>query len=206
VQPAIRAERGAPLFEPPDARRRRIFSRWDEGIRTDEEGLYSATPEALALWLTQDAKGTVIDGTAGIGCIAIALARNPNVRNVIAVDLDRSRLEMAAHNADVYGVRSRIRFACDDVRSVLARERSDLLVLDPPWGGPNYDRNRVALPDLGMDVASVLERAPPWVKLKLPRSFDPTTLPGAFTFEAAVDSRGVVKFLVATRGRSETAG
>jgi trimethylguanosine synthase len=205
VDPPIRAERGEAFFEPSESRRRRIFSRWDEGIRADEEGLYSATPEALAMWMTRDAVGVVMDGTTGIGSIAIALARQPHVREVIAVDVDADRLAMAAHNAKLYGVSDKIRFVRGDVVDALRMHRVDSLILDPPWGGPDYDRTRTGLDDLPMNVRRVMDVSPPALVLKLPRSFDPSTLPSTFTFEAAVDSRGVVKFVVATR-RGDSAG
>ena len=50
-------------------RRRRLFSRWYEGIRSDEEGLYSLTPEALAVQMVRGLEGVVVDGTCGLGAL-----------------------------------------------------------------------------------------------------------------------------------------
>lgn len=201
VEPRVRVGKRGPPREDRALRRRRTFSRWDEGIRADDEGLLSATPEALALRLAADLRGVVIDGTCGIGSIAIACARTPGVERVIAVDVDRDRLDMARHNASIYGVADRIDFVCDDLGRVIDRLRGGALVLDPPWGGRDYDRARVALSDLGMDVARILERFSGRVVLKLPRSFDPSTLPGdGWALEALIDDRGIVKLLLARRG------
>ncbi len=202
TEPAIRAGRAAPQREDRSARRRRLFSRWDEGIRADDEGLVGATPEALALRIAQGARGVVVDGTCGVGALAIAYAREPGVTRVIAIDRDRTRLAMARHNAAIYGVEAKVEFVCADVVERTGTVRADLLVLDPPWGGRDYDRERVALEDLGLDVAAVLERFQGPVVLKLPRSFDPATLPaGRWRIEPLVDDRGILKMLIARRER-----
>lgn len=56
--------------------RYRLFSRWDDGIQFDEEGLFSVTPEALALHTSvRCACDVVVDAFAGIGGNTIQLAR-----------------------------------------------------------------------------------------------------------------------------------
>ncbi len=200
TDPPIRKGRRSPHREPREQRRRRLFSRWDEGIRADDEGLLSATPEAIALSIARGAHGVVLDGTCGIGSLAIAYARQPEVKEVIAVDLDADRLAMARHNAAVYGVADRIRFVQGDIEKLVASTRADLLVVDPPWGGRDYDRERVTLGDLSLDLASILARFENEVVLKLPRSFDVSSLPaGGWRFEPAIDERGILKMLVARR-------
>ena len=53
-----------------------LFSRWDHGIQYDEEGLFSVTPEALALHTAiRCSCDVVIDAFAGIGGNSIQLAR-----------------------------------------------------------------------------------------------------------------------------------
>lgn len=106
--PEIRAGRAAPPWRPRGERRRELFSRWAEGIEADDEGLFSATPEALADVIARGLRGTVIDATCGIGAISLALARSPEVDRVIAIDRDPDRLAMARHNAGIYGVSERI--------------------------------------------------------------------------------------------------
>lgn len=202
VEAPIHAGRRPPPREDRRERRRRLFSRWEQGVQADEEGLYSATPEALAEALVRGLGGHVVDGTCGVGSLALALAREPAVTRVTAVDLDPARLEMARHNARIYGVSERIRFVAGDVRALLAGTPCDALVLDPPWGGTAYDRDRVRLGDLGLDLADALRHAPPVVRLKLPRSFEVAELarlPGAWRVRPLVDARGLLKMLVAER-------
>ena len=107
---------------------------------------------------------------------------------------------MARHNAAIYGVEDRIELVHGDAAAVVRERAADALVLDPPWGGREYDRERVALGDLGMDVAATVEAFEGRVLLKLPRSFDPTTLPaGAWTLELLLDDREIAKLLLAER-------
>jgi trimethylguanosine synthase len=214
TEPPIRRGRRPSPREDRDARRRRLFSRWHEGIRADEEGLVGATPEALAQRIASGLRGVVIDGTCGVGSIAIACAREPGVTKVVAVDRDRTRLAMAAHNASIYGVSDRIDFVRGDLLELLGRLRGDTLVIDPPWGGASYDRERVAIEDVPFDLAGAIAAFSGAIVLKLPRSFDVATLPGlssgarspdarfargAWSVEAMVDERGILKFLVARR-------
>ncbi|HJL17766.1 MAG TPA: methyltransferase [Sandaracinaceae bacterium LLY-WYZ-13_1] len=204
TEPPIRPGKRAPQREPRAVRRRRLFSRWDEGVQVDDEGLVGATPEALARRIAEGAEGVVLDGTCGLGALTIAHALEPAVTRVIAVDRDPARLSRARHNAALYGVADRVTWIAGDVIGVLEERRADLLVLDPPWGGRGYARDRVTLDGLrragGLDVAAALARHRGAVVLKLPRSFDPATLPGpGWAVEALVDERGVLKMLVARR-------
>lgn len=198
TDPPVRRGRRPPPREPRAVRRRRVFSRWDEGVRVDDEGLFSATPEALAMRIADGARGVVLDATCGAGALSIALARQPGVERVIAVDVDRARLAMAAHNATLYGVGERIDWVHGDAADVLRARRADLLVIDPPWGGRDYVRDAIDLDGLDMDVRALLDAFAGPVILKLPRSFDARALP-EFAFEALVDERGVLKMLVARR-------
>lgn len=192
-------------FEPMRARRMRLFSRFAQGIAFDDEGLYSATPEALADRIASGLSGVVVDATCGIGAITLALARARRVTRVIAIDRDPARVRMAERNAEIYGVRDRIDFRVGDAIELTRTLSFDALVVDPPWGGRDYDRARVTLDALGMPVAALLALGRPSV-LKLPRSFDVTTLPEGFATEALIDERGVLKMLVARRGVASLAG
>lgn len=57
---------------------------------------------------------------------------------VIAVDIDPVKLELARHNAGVYGVSDRIEFILGDYLLVAPTLKADVVFLSPPWGGPDY--------------------------------------------------------------------
>ncbi len=166
--------------------------------RLDDEGRKSLTPEALALALGERARGLrVIDACAGAGGNAIGFARAGC--KVLAIEINPGRLAMARHNAKLYGVEDRIEFIAGDARSIIPERQADLLFIDPPWG-ERYNKERVTLSDLP-PCQELLDRAAHLPKrwVKVPPSFDPSTLPGyrpqAFFGVAPGDKRRV-KFLL----------
>ena len=117
-------------------RRYDYFSRFDEGIRIDDEGLHTVMPEKAALQqgiLIPDAE-VVLDGFCGVGGLAIAYARLG--KKVIAVDNNVERLAMARNNSNVYGVTEQITFIHGDFFDVAPTVKADAVILDPPWGWP----------------------------------------------------------------------
>eukprot|EP00743_Colponemidia_sp_Colp-15_P006612 GILK01007126.1.p1 GENE.GILK01007126.1~~GILK01007126.1.p1 ORF type:complete len:604 (-),score=108.36 GILK01007126.1:232-2013(-) len=119
-----------------------LFSRFDEGIRLDEEGWFSVTPERLAEHIASRCIGdVVVDAFCGVGGNAIQFALAG--KRVIAVDLDESRLELAQHNAAVYGVADKIEFIRGDFLQVAPSLKADVVFLSPPWGGPQYKDSEV---------------------------------------------------------------
>lgn len=57
---------------------------------------------------------------------------------MIAIDIDPVKLQMAQHNAEVYGVADRIEFICGDFLQLSSSLQADVVFLSPPWGGPEY--------------------------------------------------------------------
>ena len=154
--------------------RHTLFHRFDEGICLDEQGLYSVKPEAIALHVARTLPGdTVLDAFCGVGGSAIGFARAG--RRVLAVEIDAARLEMAKHNARLYGVADRIAFAHGDARDALRTGGFDAVNLDPPWGGPDYYKlPAFRLADFAPDGAELLRLAfatTPHVALCLPKNF-----------------------------------
>ncbi|XP_022089690.1 trimethylguanosine synthase-like isoform X1 [Acanthaster planci] len=119
------------------AQRYRLFSRFDHGIKMDEEGWYSVTPEKIAKHQAQRCRSDlVIDAFCGVGGNAIQLAFT--CERVIAIDIDPVKMECARHNAGVYGVADRIEFIQGDYFLLADHLKADVVFLSPPWGGPNY--------------------------------------------------------------------
>lgn len=120
-------------------RRLDLFSRFDEGIATDEEGLFSVKPERAALRIAERIRGdTILDAFCGIGGSAIAFATRG--KQVISVDTNQARLNMARANARLYGVADRIQFVHGSFPEVIDGFAFDSIYLDPAWGGPEYAR------------------------------------------------------------------
>ncbi|CCJ08227.1 methyltransferase domain-containing protein [Methylocystis sp. SC2] len=140
-------------------RRYELFSKWDEGVETDEVGLFSVKPERFALEIGNLLTGhTVLDAFCGIGGSAIAFARCG--KRVIAVDIDRDRLSIAKHNAEIYGVSARIEFIHADVMEAYADLSFDALNIDPPWGGPEYfKKTRFGWRDFSPNPLPLIQKA-----------------------------------------------
>lgn len=124
------------------AQRHRLFSRFDDGIKLDREGWFSVTPERIAEHLALRVQQSfpeaqlIVDAFCGVGGNAIQFALTG--KRVLAVDLDPVRLDLARHNASVYGVERLIDFVQGDFLDLAPGLRGDVVFLSPPWGGPDY--------------------------------------------------------------------
>ncbi|VDC02843.1 unnamed protein product [Peniophora sp. CBMAI 1063] len=111
----------------------------------------SEVPEHLR---KSDAIFLFLDAFCGVGGNAIAFAKT--CERVIALDISPTRLALARHNAEIYGVADRIEFILADFLSFArtlrptgtgslctdypdpATRKIDVVFLSPPWGGPSY--------------------------------------------------------------------
>lgn len=117
--------------------RYRLFSKFDNGVKLDEEGWFSVTPEILAKHHAQRCgKGTIVDGFTGVGGNAIQFAQKSC--QVIAIDINPKKIGYAQHNARIYGVADCIDFITGDFFQLAPRLKADFVFLSPPWGGPEY--------------------------------------------------------------------
>eukprot|EP00002_Diphylleia_rotans_P037587 TRINITY_DN8412_c0_g1_i1.p1 TRINITY_DN8412_c0_g1~~TRINITY_DN8412_c0_g1_i1.p1 ORF type:complete len:437 (+),score=103.30 TRINITY_DN8412_c0_g1_i1:59-1369(+) len=117
--------------------RYRLFSRYDEGIRMDQEMWYSVTPEKIAQHIAERCRtNVVIDAFCGAGGNSIQFAMT--CQKVIAIDIDENKLRDARHNAQIYGVADKIEFRLGNFLELGPTLEADLIFLSPPWGGPSY--------------------------------------------------------------------
>nr|GLL45560.1 trimethylguanosine synthase-like isoform X2 [Ipomoea trifida] len=128
----------SPMVEKYWLQRFNLFSKYDEGIKMDEEGWFSVTPEEIAARQADRCFGgaVVIDGFTGVGGNAIQFAAKCN--HVIAIDIDPKKIEMARNNARIYGVEEYIDFLTGDFFQLAPFLKGDIVFLSPPWGGPTY--------------------------------------------------------------------
>ncbi|KAF8888111.1 Tgs1 protein [Infundibulicybe gibba] len=137
------------------SQRTRFFSLYSTppGCLLDEEGWYSVTPELIADQIAERCRcDTILDAFCGVGGNAIAFAKT--CQRVIALDTSPTRLALARHNAQIYGVADRIEFILTDYISFAnaylslpssssqnsspSNRKIDVVFLSPPWGGPQY--------------------------------------------------------------------
>lgn len=99
---------------------------------------------------------------------------------VIAIDIDPVKIELAKHNAKVYGVADRIEFIVGDFFKLASKIKADVVFLSPPWGGPQYNQSDVynlekIFPEVGgaklFQTASTIT---PHIAYFLPRNINST--------------------------------
>jgi trimethylguanosine synthase len=134
-------------------RRFNLFSRFDEGIKLDEESWYSVTPEQIAKHIAQRCKcDVIVDGFCGAGGNSIQFAFT--CKRVIAIDIDPKKIALARNNAEIYGVADRIEFIVGDFFQLAPGLKADVVFFSPPWGGPSY------LKEVVYDLESMLLPVP----------------------------------------------
>lgn len=183
-----------------------LFSKFDDGVQMDDEGWYSVTPEAIANHHAKRcASALACDLFAGVGGNAIALANTCG--RVLAIDHNRGRLDMAIHNAEVYGVSERLEFVCGESISLLSNLKADVIFLSPPWGGIDYSRGgkEFSLTDInvaGIDGIELLKRClaiTPHVAVFLPRNTSVEEL-AMFTEEVGIPCEVEQNWIPPVRG------
>ncbi len=156
-------------------KRYELFSKFDEGIQIDETALFSVTPEENALHHAKRFKDQVIvDGFGCVGGNAIAFAQF--ARKVYMIEIDKDRLEMAKNNAEIYGVKDKIQFIHGDYFEEVPNISADSIFVDPPWGGPGYEKiNKFKLDNFSPNGEKVLDLAFkhfPQILMRIPKNFD----------------------------------
>eukprot|EP00939_MAST-03C_sp_MAST-3C-sp1_P000121 g121.t1 len=133
----------------------RYFSRFNEGIRMDDEAWFSVTPERIAEHVAKRCKcDVIVDAFAGAGGNAIQFAKSCG--HVVAVDINPKKVSIARHNATIYGVDDRIEFVVGDFTQVSqgGKLKADVVFLGPPWGGPDYIESQHFSLDEGIRLGS----------------------------------------------------
>ncbi|XP_014474498.1 PREDICTED: trimethylguanosine synthase-like [Dinoponera quadriceps] len=154
-----------------------LFHLFDGGIKLDRESWYSVTPERIAKQIARRCKcNIIIDAFCGAGgntiqfasmcktgtyicCICLRYIsyidyrfRKITFRNeeVMAIDINPEKIELARNNARVNGVEDNITFVVGDFLKMAPALKADVVFLSPPWGGPDYSKHQI------FDINSIL--------------------------------------------------
>jgi trimethylguanosine synthase len=98
-------------------------------------------PSKIAAHIAESApeeKTVIIDAFAGVGGNAIALARSGRWERVFAIEKDPKTMKCAKHNAEIYGVSSKIFWLTGDCFEAISRfsgNKNVVIFASPPWGG-----------------------------------------------------------------------
>ncbi|CAO1433558.1 unnamed protein product [Diamesa hyperborea] len=159
-----------------------LFSMFDQGIRLDRESWFSVTPEKVASFTADRCScDIVVDAFCGVGGNSIQFAKT--CMKVIAIDIDPKKIEMARHNAMVYGVSDRIEFIVGSYFDLVDGLKANVVFLSPPWGGPEYMKKEVIydleeslLPVAASKLMSETRKITDNIALYLPRNSNTSQL------------------------------
>ncbi|UXI16470.1 hypothetical protein NH340_JMT02413 [Sarcoptes scabiei] len=174
-----------------------LFSLFNEGIKLDKESWYSVTPELIAKHIAERLQDNLIrnnpnksrfillDPFCGAGGNVIQFALQPHIEKVIAIDIDSNKIELAKHNASIYGCDHKIEFIVGDFFDIIQHSNCNRIVdvsfFSPPWGGPKYKKKtKFSLNDMSPNGFEILKHASKYLcknfVMLLPRNFDQTEL------------------------------
>ncbi|XP_049848738.1 trimethylguanosine synthase-like [Schistocerca gregaria] len=175
----------------------RIFSRFNEGVKLDAESWYSVTPELVAIHIARrmnealsngratEGEGSpdgyrptiILDGFCGAGGNLIQFSLHSHASSlVIGIDIRPEKVQMARHNAEVYGADGKVEFIIGDYLRIAPRLRAvNAVFLSPPWGGPSYKlKKRFCLDQIvpagGAELIRCAQRASENIAFYLPRN------------------------------------
>lgn len=111
---------------------------WSLALAVDEHTLIPRPEtellvEAALARLPPDLAGRVADLGTGSGAIALAIASERPLLEVVATDASAAALAVAQRNAQALGLASRVAFRRGDWLAPLAGERFDLIASNPPY-------------------------------------------------------------------------
>ena len=156
-------------------------------LRVTPEGLYSVTKridgERLIAFLhgmiPDLGKKTITDATACVGSDTLLFSLH--FKKVETIELKRHNMVALQNNVDVFGASNVTLHEGDATR--IFNWKTDVLYVDPPWGGPDYYKIPclelyIGGQRLDMWIEDVLRRTqrPETIVLKLPRNYNFTRL------------------------------
>ena len=122
-----------------------FFSLFDNGIQMDKESWYSVTPEEISDYISSiipdSLNCSILDGFCGCGGNIISFSKN--FKKVFANDLFESKINMTKNNSKIYNCPDNIVYFNKDYFDLNIDEKIDYIFLSPPWGGPEYKKDKI---------------------------------------------------------------
>ena len=152
-------------------------------LRITPEGLYSVTRrkdgealiEFMVRMIPDMGKKSCTDATACVGSDTLRFSQV--FRSVKSIEWKHDNLVALRHNVRAFGAKNVSVFDGDATR--VFHWKTDVLYIDPPWGGPEYYKQRyvdLRMGEIRLDkwIQEILERhvRPSHILLKLPRNYN----------------------------------
>lgn len=155
-------------------------------IQLTEEGVYSYTKREdgdrtiqFLKRFMNPSKLSILDGTGNIGGDTILFGLHFDT--VHSIEIDPENFKALTHNVGLYKL-TNVHLHEGDTTMIYAEYPSDVLYLDPPWGGPDYKEKKNLDLWLGSHRVDLFLRDsilakdalwnPKWIVLKLPFNYN----------------------------------
>lgn len=122
----------------------------------------------------------ITDATAGVGGNTISFAKN--FKEVVAIEIDKTRYNYLSNNIFVYKLENVILLRDDLINVIPLIDQQDVIFIDPPWGGKAYKKANLLRLTIGdeeietycnMFFDKTKTKCPPkFIILKLPSNYD----------------------------------
>lgn len=114
---------------------------------------------------------SIIDATAGVGGNTLSFANY--FKKVYAIEIDKSRSSMLENNISIYNF-TNIQVINNDFTTIYNNISSEIVFIDPPWGGKDYKKyyrlqlslSGITIEDLCIQITARI------IVLKLPLNYD----------------------------------
>ena len=169
-----------------------IVKRKLKNLQIDNESISYITTPATAKYITdiifeysKQCKFNIekiIDCTGCVGGDTIALATAFKSAKIISIEIDKERCSILQNNIDVYELKNVnvIHNCCIDY--IKKSDMSDVVYIDPPWGGDNYKKSeniKLFIGDMTIEDFTIgifngmfLIGIPKLLVIKLPKNYD----------------------------------
>ena len=118
-------------------------------------------------------KATITDGTSNVGGMIYAFVNDFDKVN--AVEIVEYHCNILRNNLKVYNILDKVDIHCVDYLDISNKLSQDVVFFDPPWGGPNYKKQKLL--NLYLDNIPISKIIKPLLKksivaIKVPFNFD----------------------------------
>ena len=124
-----------------------------DNIMINKQGIYSLTKINDAHKITNIiskyidiSKSTLLDATAGIG--GFILNMHTHFKFIYGYEIDKTQYTLLQHNCDIYGI-TNVKLFNENYMQNINKNKADVILVDPPWGGLDYKNHSVLNIELG---------------------------------------------------------
>lgn len=150
-------------------------------LKISNIGIYSITKPNITKKIckfivkyTKTKNITVTDAFSNVGGMAIMFAYH--FSKVNSCEIMPLHCKIIENNLNVYGLRNKVNLICDDYMKVMTQLKQEVIFLDPPWGGKDYDRlKKMSLFINNINIACIIKyliKTTKYIFIQVPFNYD----------------------------------